>query len=88
MPMALSFLVMILVPPTPYTARFGFSEEEKLLTARRAARTHNDPEAKFEWKKTFNALLEIHFWLLAVMACCGHYCLSSFANFLPSIIKV
>lgn len=88
MPIAVSALVIIFVPPTPETARFGFSKAEKILAANRAARSHNDPEAKFEWRKVLTGLLEVQFWLLAIMACAGHYCLSSFSNFLPAIINV
>lgn len=86
--MAASFVMIIFVPPTPETARFGFSREEKSLASSRAARSHNNPEAKLEWRKIVTGLLEVHFWLLTIMACASHYCLSSFANFLPAIIKV
>ncbi|KAH8597715.1 major facilitator superfamily domain-containing protein [Bisporella sp. PMI_857] len=86
LPMAGSFIVMIFVPPTPETARFGFSAAEKELAARRAARSHNDPEAKLEWRKALLGLKDVHFWLLTIIACSGHYCISSLGNFLPDII--
>jgi hypothetical protein len=88
LPVAASFIVMAFMPSTPETARFGFSKEEKLLATRRSARAHNASEAKFEWRKTVMVLFEIHFWFLTVMACAGHYALSSLGNFLPAIILV
>lgn len=88
MPIAASFIVMAFLPRTPEAARFGFSREEKILAVSRGARAHNDPEAKVEWKKIMPVLFEVHFWLIAVMACAGHFCLSSLGNFLPAIILV
>ncbi|KAF2801054.1 MFS general substrate transporter [Melanomma pulvis-pyrius CBS 109.77] len=87
MPIAASFLVLIFVPPTPETARFGFSKEEKALAVARGSRSHNDSEAKIEWKRIVDCLFDVHFWLMTITACAGHYCLSSLGNFLPAIIQ-
>ncbi|KAH8812947.1 major facilitator superfamily domain-containing protein [Xylogone sp. PMI_703] len=87
MPMAFSFVVFALLPPTPRGIRFGFTQSEIELAEQRSLRSHNSPDAKLEWKKIPTPLLEIHFWLITIMGCCGHFCLSSLSNFLPVIIR-
>lgn len=88
MPVAFSIVVMLLLPATPEKVRFGFSAAERQLASQRSLRSHNSPDAKLEWKKILTPLFEIHFWLITIMGCAGHFCLSSFANFLPAIILV
>jgi len=88
MPIVAAIPVFIFVPPTPETARFGFSKAEKELAVARGSRAHNDSEAKLEHKKILECLLDAHFWLQCIMACAGHYCISSLGNFLPDIIVV
>jgi len=88
MPITFSFVVFTLLPVSPEKLKFGFSKAESKLASQRSLRSHNNPDAKMEWKKILTPLLEIHFWLIAIMACAGHFCLSSLSNFLPAIIKV
>src|SRR6187402_2278952 len=76
MPMAFSFVVFALLPASPEKLRFGFTKAESELASRRSLRSHNSPDAKMEWKKILTPLFEIHFWLITIMACAGHFCIS------------
>lgn len=88
MPCAVAFLVLVLLPDSPETLRFGFTAEEKALAVRRSRRAHNTSEARLELKKIPLVLLSLHFWLMLGIACCSHFCVGSLSNFLPAIIQV
>jgi sugar phosphate permease len=88
MPIFASFFVLALLPGTPQETKFGFNKTEIALAERRSLRAHNSPDAKLEWKKILTPLSEIHFWLITIMSCAGHFCISSLSNFLPAIINV
>ncbi|EPE33570.1 MFS general substrate transporter [Glarea lozoyensis ATCC 20868] len=86
-PIGASVLVMAFLPGTPQTVRFGFKKEEIDFAVQRSINSHNDPEGKLEMKKIYLPLMDVHFWLMAVMASAGQFCTSSLSNFLPSIIR-
>ena len=87
-PCAFAFVVLVLLPASPSTLRFGFSREEKELAIRRSRQAHNTAEARLEIKKIPLVLLSPHFWLFVIIGCGGHFCTSSFSNFLPAILNV
>ncbi|CAK7224657.1 hypothetical protein SBRCBS47491_005624 [Sporothrix bragantina] len=86
LPIAFAFMVLVLLPPSPYHIRFGFTEEEKAHVIARSASAHNVAEYKLQWLRVPHVLLSPHFWLLTVISSAGHFCVSSLSNFLPSII--
>ncbi|KAI1340036.1 MFS general substrate transporter [Xylariaceae sp. FL0016] len=86
-PIAFAFLVIFLLPASPFELKWGFNKAEKEHIIERAARAHNTAEAKLEWKKVPKILLDVQFWLFCLIACGGHFCLASFSNFLPAIIE-
>ncbi|KAH8879326.1 MFS general substrate transporter [Thozetella sp. PMI_491] len=87
LPIAFSFVVLVLLPVSPTELRFGFTAEEKERLIQRSRRAHNNAEARLEVKKIPNVLLSVHFWLYTLIYSCSHFCLSSLGNFLPSIIQ-
>jgi len=84
---ALGFVVIFFLPPTPETARFGFTKEEKECIIRRSRATHNTEDAKLYPKLIFSCFIDVHFWLFVGMAGAGHYCYGTIGMFLPSIIE-
>lgn len=88
MPCVAAFFVLLLLPSTPETVRWGFSAEEKAVLVRRSQRAHNTSESRLEIKKVPLILASPPFWMLVGIACCSHFCVGSLSNFLPSIIAV
>ena len=88
LPIGFSALVLIFLPASPETLRFGFSKTEKELAIQRSRETHNTSESRLEVKKVPLVLLSLHFWLFVIIYCASHFCLSSISNFLPAIIHV
>ncbi|KAI0479429.1 MFS general substrate transporter [Xylariaceae sp. FL0804] len=86
-PIAFSFLVLLLLPATPETVRFGFTERERRYIVERSRRSHNTSDSRLAWRRIPLVLADAHFWLFTLVACGGHFCLGSFTNFLPAIIQ-
>jgi hypothetical protein len=88
LPIGASFFVLFLLPGSPASTRIGFSAEEKKMAIARSMRSHNNLDEKLNWKKIHTPLISLGFWMMTIIACCGHFCVSSFANFLPAIVNV
>lgn len=88
LPVGASFIVILFLPESPTTTRFGFSAEERKLALKRSMRSHNDFDEKLDYKKIFKPLMSLGFWMMIFIACCNHFCTSSMSNFLPAIVKV
>jgi MFS family permease len=88
MPCVFSFVVLFLLPTGPSNVRFGFSTKEREQIFNRSLKSHNVAEAKVRPRQVVSVLKDLHFWLLCIIACCSHFCLSSLSNFIPDIIQV
>ncbi|KAH6673861.1 major facilitator superfamily domain-containing protein [Halenospora varia] len=86
LPMAMSILVILVLPQSPQKTRKLFTEREKEIVIRRSLQAHNHAESKLDYKKIYKPLLSLSFWLMVGMACATHFCTSSLGNFLPIII--
>ena len=79
---------MALLPTSPAKARtWLLTEHERDVAVQRSKRAHNTSEARLELKKVPHVLLSWHMWLMIIIGCGGHFCLSSLSNFLPAIIQ-
>ncbi|KAI1328016.1 putative pantothenate transporter [Xylariaceae sp. FL0255] len=87
LPIAFSFIVLVFLPDSPETVRFGFSSTEKKRLVERARIANNSGVERLEMKKIPLVLLDLRFWLYALIAAGGHFCLESFSSFLPSLIN-
>ena len=87
-PMAFSFVVLLLLPAEPADVRYGFNEDEKEELVRRSRRAHNTTEARLELKKVPQILLSLHFWLFVALYSFSLFCLTSLSNFLPTLVLV
>ncbi|KAI1383860.1 putative pantothenate transporter [Hypoxylon trugodes] len=85
-PIACSFVVLFLLPSSPSSLKWGFSEAEKQHIIRRSARSHNTSEPSVKFNQIWKVLLDLHFWLFILVSCGGAFCSSSLSNFLPDII--
>ncbi|KAI1506363.1 MFS general substrate transporter [Biscogniauxia marginata] len=86
-PCGFAFVVAALLPASPTTLRFGFTQREKERVIQRSRHSHNTSEGSLDVKKIPLVLRDLHFWLFAIIACCGHFCVASLSNFLPDIIE-
>ncbi len=88
LPIGASIFVFLLLPASPQSARFGFTEADKKLAVERSRLAHNNLEEKLDIKKIYKPLLSLSFWGFILISCCAHFATSSFSNFLPLIVKV
>ena len=88
LPVGASFFVLFLLPDSPATTRFGFSEQEREMALARSMRAHNNFDEKLDYKKILRPLKSLSFWMMVFIACCNHFCSSSMSNFLPAIVQV
>lgn len=88
LPVGASVFVFFLLPKSPDSANFGFSDADRALAVVRSKRSHNNLEEKIEIKKIHQVLFSLSFWGFIVISCCAHFATSSFSNFLPLIVRV
>jgi len=87
LPVGWAFVIMALLPSTPETVRFFFTEDEKALLIKRSRRAQNTGKSKIRPKLILRVLTDPKFWMLVSIESALQFCLNTFSNFLPAILR-
>lgn len=85
-PIGWALVIVVFLPPTPETVRFGFSAEEKEVLIQRSRAAHNTGESKIIPKLIPKLFIQPQFIMVVLIDCGAHFCTSSMSNFLPDIL--
>lgn len=85
-PVGWSFVVIFLLPNTPETVKFGFTEEDKQIIIRRSRRAQNTGESKILPRKILQVIFDYKFWMLVAIESATVSGVSAVGNFLPDIL--
>lgn len=85
-PIGWAFFVIFLLPNTPETVKFGFTEEDKQIIIRRSRRAQNTGESKILPQKILQVIFDYKFWMLVGIESATVAGVSALGNFLPDIL--
>jgi sugar phosphate permease len=86
MPIVFGLLLFVLLPSTPESARYGFTQADKDLAVKRSRRSHNPEDAKIRPQKILVTLMNPVFWLFALIFSAYHYTNAPMTNLIPNIV--